>query len=245
MQAGGEEGWNVNPTVSLLSDFSVDPVYEDSTVYVLDSKLDASFPVSPSNPSLLPPPRSTIQIQWTDAFHLHLNHFPTASGFFQLRNARGQIDVPATNSIVNRSTTDSVFNIGLDPTVRLGTNVVTFNGGIQEIIRRDSLSPVAMNQNLFREFAYISTGSFFDAISVSGYVIHETGPFTESKLSSRQFTAAVDFRVGSPWGRTALLTGWGQSKQTFSPVNYQNYYHLLLHRPGAPLRRSPRPARDA
>jgi hypothetical protein len=148
---------------------------------------------------------------------------PTASGFFQLRNARGQIDVPASNSIVNRSTTDSVFNIGLDPTIRLGTNVVTFDSGIQEIIRRDSLSPLEMNQNLFRLFTYVSTGSFFNAISASGYVIRETGPFTESNLSSKAFTAAVDFRVGSPWGRTALLTGWGESKETFAPVNYQNY----------------------
>ena len=28
-------------TVSLLSDFSVQPIFEDTTVYVLDSKLDA------------------------------------------------------------------------------------------------------------------------------------------------------------------------------------------------------------
>lgn len=224
LEAGGAEGWSINPTVSMLSDVSVDPIYEDSTVYVLDSKLDAAFPVSPSSPSLLPPPRSSIQEQGTDAFHLHLNHMPTTSGFFQLRHARGQIDVPATNSIVNRSTTDSIFNIGVDPSIRLGTNVITFNSGIQEIIRRDSLSPYQMNQNLFRVFTYMSTGAFFNALSVSGYVIREAGPFTESNLSSSQFTAAVDFRVGSPWGRTALLTGWGANKQTFSPVNYQNYY---------------------
>jgi len=224
LQAGGAEGWGINPTVSLLSDFSVDPIYEDTTVYVLDSKLDAAFPIPPNAPSLLPPPRSSIQTQWTDAFHLHLPHIPTAAGLFQLRNARGQIDVPATNSIVNRSTTDSIFNIGLAPSIRMGTDVITFDGGIQETIRRDSLSPLEMNQNLFRVFTYMSTSSFFNAISASGYVLRETGPFTESNLSSNLFTAAIDFRVGSPWGRTALLTGWGESKQTFSPVNYQNYF---------------------
>jgi tetratricopeptide (TPR) repeat protein len=224
LQAGGEEGWNINPTLSMLSDFSVDPIYEDSTVYVLDSKLDASFPIPPTNPSLLPPPRSSIQTQWTDAFHLHLNHVPTASGFFQVRNARGQIDVPATNSIVNRSTTDSTFNIGLNPVIRMGTSVITFDSGVQATIRRDSLSPAQLNQNLFRLFTYVTTSSLFNAISASGYVIREAGPFTESNLSSKQFTAAVDFRVGSPWGRTALLTGWGENKQTFTPVNYQNYF---------------------
>ncbi len=224
LEAGGAEGWNINPTLSLLSDTSVDPIYEDTTVYVLDSKLDAVFPVSPTTPSLLPPPRSTLQVQSTEAFHLHMAHVPTATGFFQLRNARGQIDVPATNSIVNRSTTDSVFNIGLDPTIRMGTSVITFDSGVQETIRRDSLSPLQMNQNLFRLFTYVTTSSLFDAVSASGYVIRETGPFTESNLASKTFTAAVDFRVGSPWGRTALLTGWGESKQTFTPVNYQNYY---------------------
>ncbi|HUY93846.1 MAG TPA: tetratricopeptide repeat protein [Terracidiphilus sp.] len=224
LQAGGAEGWSINPTVSMLSDFSVDPIYEDTTVYVLDSKLDATFPVPPNAVGLLPPPRSSIQTQWTDAFHLHLAHIPTATGFFQLRNARGQIDVPATNSIVNRSTTDAVLNIGLDPTIRIGTSVITFDSGIQETIRRDSLVPAEMNQNLFRMFTYMTTSSLFNAISISGYVIREAGPFTESNLSSKQFTAAVDFRIGSPWGRTALLTGWGENKQTFSPVNFRNYY---------------------
>jgi tetratricopeptide (TPR) repeat protein len=224
MQAGGEEGWRITPKISVLSDLAVSPIFEDSTVYVLDSKLDAATPISPTNSSLLPPPRSSIQTQWTDAFHLHLNHVPTASGFFQLRNARGQISVPATNTIVNRNTTDSTLNFGLNPTFRLGTNVITLNSGVQTTMRRDSESPAQMNQNIFRVFTYLSTGSFFNALSVSGYVIHESGPFTEINLRSQQFTAAVDFRVGSPWGKTAMITGWGQNKQTFSPVNYQNYY---------------------
>ncbi|HWG21655.1 MAG TPA: tetratricopeptide repeat protein [Terracidiphilus sp.] len=224
LQASGAEGWQINPKVSMLSDLSVSPIYEDSTVYVLDSKLDAGFAVNPGTPSLLPPPRSSLQTQWTDAFHLHLNHLSTASGFFQLRNARGQISVPATNTIVNRNTTDSTLNFGLNPTIRMGTSVITFNSGIQATIRRDSLSPAAMNQNLFRLFTYMSTSSLFDAISISGYVIRESGPFTEINLSSSQLTGALDFRVGSPWGRTAMVTGWGRNKQTFSPANFQNYY---------------------
>ena len=106
----------------------------------------------------------------------------------------------------------------------MGTSVITFDSGVQETIRRDSLSPLEMNQNLFRMFTYVTTSSLFDAVSASGYVIRETGPFTESNLSSKTLTAAVDFRVGSPWGRTALLTGWGENKQTFTPVNYRNFY---------------------
>jgi hypothetical protein len=149
---------------------------------------------------------------------------PTASGFFQVRNAQGQISVPSTNSIVNRNTTDYSLSFGLNPTVHLGTNVLTFNSGVQGTIRRDSESPVQMNQNLFRVFTYVSTSSFFNLVAASAYVIRESGPFTESNLSSHTLTGAVDFRVGEPWGKTALVTGWGDTDQTFSPDGYKNHY---------------------
>jgi tetratricopeptide (TPR) repeat protein len=224
IQAGANEGLRITPDISLLSDFSVMPIFEDSTVYVLDSKLDGRTPVPSSDTNLLPPPRSSLQTQSTDAFHLHLGRWPTGSGFFQLRNARGFISVPSTNSIVDRDTTDSTFNFALNPTARIGNNVVQFNSGIQQTIRRDSKSPVEMNQNLFRIYSYMSTSSFFNAVSVSGYVMRESGPFTESNLHSRALAGAIDFRVGEPWGKTALVTGWGANDQLFTPENFENYY---------------------
>jgi tetratricopeptide (TPR) repeat protein len=224
MQTGADEGLRITPALSVLSFFTVEPIYEDTTVYVLDSKLDATFPVPPTDTADLPPPRSSIQTQWLDAYHLHLGKFPTIGGFFSLRNARGQISVPATNSVVNRDTTDYAFNVGLSPSVNIGRNVFTFDGGIQETIRRDPKQPVQLDQNLFRVFAYMSTSSFFNAVSVSGYFIRETGPFTESDLHSTALTGAVDFRVGAPWAKTALITGWGSNDQKFSPVKYEDYF---------------------
>ncbi len=224
LQAGANEGYRVNSTLSFLSDFQLQPVFEDSTVYVLDSKLDALTPVPSSDVSLLPPPRSSLATQWTNAYHLHLGDFPTVGGFFQIRNARGEISVPATSSIVNRNTTDYAMSVGVAPTIHLGGNVVQFNSGIQGTIRRDSLSPVQMNQNLFRVFTYVSTSSFFNAVSVDGYVIREAGPFTESNINSNSLAGAIDFRVGEPWGRTALVTGWGANDQHFTPVAIENYY---------------------
>jgi tetratricopeptide (TPR) repeat protein len=223
LQAGADEGLRVTPIVSLLSDFSVEPIFEDATVYVLDSKLDAAFSVPSSDTAHLPPPRSSLEMQWTNAYHLHLGHLPTTSGFFQVRNARGEISVPSTNSIVSRATTDYTLNVGLNPTINIGRNVLTFNSGVQATIRRDSASPVAMNQNLFRVFTYLSTSSFFNAISVSGYFIRESGPFTESNQHSQALTGAIEFRVGSPWGKTALVTGWGTNDQQFSPVHFEDY----------------------
>jgi len=223
LQAGANEGLRITPRASVLSDFSLSPIFEDTTVYVLDAKLDVPDPGAPSA-GLLPPPRSSIQTQWTAAYHLHLGDLPDSSGFFQIRNAQGQISLPSEALIVNRDTTDYTFNFGVNPTLHVGTNVLNFSAGIQETVRRDSLSPVEMNQNLFRQFLYMSTSSFFNIVSVSGYGIHETGPFTESSQHSRLWAGAVNFRVGRPWGKTALLTGWGASDQQFFPVYGVDYF---------------------
>lgn len=128
---------------------------------------------------------------------------------------------------MRRDTNDYIFNFGVAPTVRIGSNVLTFNSGVQETVRRDSLSPVAMNQNLFRVFTYLTTSSFFNAVSADGYFVREIGPFTESPIFEHSLTGAIDFRVGAPWSRTALITGWGSTDQTFPSAklgNSENYF---------------------
>jgi tetratricopeptide (TPR) repeat protein len=223
LQTAGNEGLRLNRRVSVLSNFSVAPIFEDSTVYVLDSKLDVVKPL-PGRQGLLPLPRSSLETQWTGAYHLHLGNLPDASGFFQVRNARGQISLPSVNNIVNRDTTDYSFNFGLNPTLHLGDATLTFNTGLQETIRRDARDPFDMNQNLFRQFVYLSTSSFFNIISINGYAIREAGPFTENHLHSRELTGQLEFKVGAPWGKTALVTGWGASDLQFSPLIREFYY---------------------
>lgn len=223
MQAGGNEGIRITPNLSVLSNVILQPIYEDSTVYVLDAKLDSpSGPVSSTDFANLPPPRSSLETDWTTAYHLHFGSLPTTGGFFQLRNARGQISVPATNSIVNRNTFDTIFNYGISPAFHLGKNVLSFNSGIQETVRRDTLSPVQMNQNLFRFYTYLNTSSFFNAVSAQAYFIHESGPFTESPIYESAITGAVNFRVGAPWSNTALVTGWASNDQLFTSTAYGN-----------------------
>ena len=224
LNAAGNEGYRVNSTLSVLGNLSVQPIYETTTVYVLDAKLDGPVPVPPTDIALLPPPRSSLVSQGYAAFHLHFGNFIPTSGFFQIRNARGQISVPQTGSIVNRDTTDYSLSYGVNPTVHFGRNSLTFNSGVQGTIRRDSKSPKQLNQNLFRAFAYMSSTSFFDAISVSGYGIYEAGPYTESDIHSRAIVGAINFRVGAPWARTALVTGWGSNDQVFTPVGTEDYY---------------------
>ena len=86
--------------------FFVTPIFEDTTVYPLDAKLDV--PRHPARQMTLPLPRSSLETQWTGAYHLHLNGLPDASGFFQIRNDRGEISLPSVNAdrrIVIRPTT--------------------------------------------------------------------------------------------------------------------------------------------
>jgi len=228
LMAGANEGFRIDPKLSVLFNLAVQPIFEDSTVYVLDSKLNSpNGPVPVSNIAELPPPRSSLETDSINAFHLHLGNLPPSGGFFQIRNAQGVISVPATSSIVHRNTTDYALNFGLDPTIHVGSNVVTLNSGIQGTIRRDSLSPVQLNQNLFRVFTYASTSSFFNAVSADGFFAFETGPFTETPISERALTGAINFRVGAPWGKTALVTGWGINDQKFNSQqigNSENYY---------------------
>jgi len=218
LRAGGDEGIRINHAVSLLSDFSVAPIFENTTVYALDAQLIGA------PQGLLPTPRSSLETQWTAGYHLHLPGMPDAGGFFQIRNARGQISLPSANTIVNRDTTDYSFNFAVNPTFHLGNNVFSLSAGVQKTFRRDSEDPLHMNQNLFRQFVYLSTSSFYNWLSLKGYAIHESGPFTKSNLSSRDLAAALEFRVGRPWGKTALITGWGARDEQFSPLIREFYY---------------------
>jgi tetratricopeptide (TPR) repeat protein len=229
LQAGGNEGFRINSELSALSSFVFQPIFEDSTVYLLDAKTFGNPPAISSlgtNTGLFPPPRYSNDLEWTTAYHLHLGAMPTAGGFVQVRNDRGEISVPAIG-VVDRDTTDTTINFGVAPTVHIGTAMLTFNSGVQETIRRDSRSPVQMDQNIGRVFTYVSTSSFFNAVAVDGYFVHDFGGFTKTPLYENTTGGAVDFRVGSPWGRTALVTGWGLNDQRFTSQtlgNTQNYY---------------------
>ena len=81
-----------------------------------------------------------------------------------------------------------------------------------------------MNQNLFRVYSYMSTSAFFNVISATGFLMHEAGPFTRNGLYSREEAAKVDFRVGSPWGKTALLTGWGVDDLLYRTAHIEYYF---------------------
>ncbi len=214
--AGASEGYPFNPTISVIGNFIVQPIFEDSTVYVLDSKLNSpAGPVNPANTAELPLPRSSVETDAIAAYHLHAGKLPNPGGYVEVRDARGTISIPATNSVVNRNTVDTSANFGLTPTVHIGTNAVTFNTGVQGTLRRDSRSPVDINQNLFRFYTFGTTTSFLNAVSAAGYFIYETGPFTEIPESSNTLAGAINFRVGAPWSKTALLTGWGLTDQQF------------------------------
>src|SRR5262249_4539368 len=212
--------------------FSLAPIFEDINIYQLDFRLRNL----PANSPLLPP-RSSIETLATARYRLHLNGWPTISGLFQERNAQGSISFPqgpvapvGTNPVLVqfRNTYDTSFNSGINPVFHLFGTPISVNPGVQFTIRRDSSSPVQLNQNLFRQFVYVYTGAFANWVSVSGNVLHEAGPFTEENLRSREYAGALEFQVGRPWGKTALLTGYQGRDILFRPL-IREYYTTTMY----------------
>jgi hypothetical protein len=108
--------------------------------------------------------------------------------------------------------------------LHFGANSIAINGGLQFDLRRDTVSPVFMSQNLFRQFLYISTSSFHNWVSFNGSAVREAGPFTDQNLNSRDASASVEFTVGRPWGHSSLLTGYTVRDLLFNPL-VQEYFN--------------------
>jgi hypothetical protein len=142
---------------------------------------------------------------------------PAITGFVGQSMTAGRLLYPSVGVVQDRNTYDTIFNGGMTPVLRFGTNSVTFNGGLQFTVRRDTISPVFMSQNLFRQFLYVSTSSFFNWISFTGSAVREAGPFTDQNLHSRDAAANIEFTVGRPWGSTSLITGYSARDLLFRP----------------------------
>jgi len=215
MQVASEEGLRVTDHLSMLTNFTTAGLYDDWTVYVLDAEIFGS------NKQNLPPPRSEQESLWTTAYRYHFdNNFPMLSGFFQIRNANGEESLPQQALIINRNTFDYNFNSALNPVVHLGNAWVAFNTGLQFTLRRDPSAAQYEDQNLFRQFMYFNSSSFFNWLALNGSVYHEAGPFTATgyPLNSSDLGTTLQFTVGRPWGNTALITGYTRRDLTFSPL---------------------------
>jgi len=226
LQLAADEGRQITPDLSMASQVSVDPIFEDENIYQMDARLRLP-PGAPSSflnsSAFLPPPRRSIQTFADARYRLHIGNLPTISGFVGERNARGTLSFPSQLLIQSRNTYDTIFNGAISPVVRLGNVNFTFTPGLQYTVRRDTMAPVNMNQNLFRQFLYMSTSPIFNWISMSGDVIREAGPFTQQNLHSRDFSGSLNFRVGRPWGKTAFLTGYGARDLLFRPAVHEYY----------------------
>lgn len=212
-EVAAEEGMPVTSKISVGSDFEMNGIFDDETIYDLDRQL---FGVT--NKGLLPPPRATLETRWLNDFRMHQDGWPTISGFFQVRNARGPYSVPSEALIVNRDTYDYSANGALNPVLHAGPVTLQFNTGLQYTWRRDREDPVDLNQNLFRQFVYMSSNSIGNWITVRGAAFHESGPFLDKPFTSREVGASLNFIVGRPWGKTQLLTGYTVRDLQFNPI---------------------------
>jgi tetratricopeptide (TPR) repeat protein len=208
-----EEGRPITQNVSISPEASFAPSLEDINVYTLDAKI-----LKVTNPSLLPPPRHSFQSLADSHYRLHIGNLPMISGMVGESLTTGRLLFPSVNVIQDRHTYDTYLNGGITPILHFGENQIAVNGGLQFTVRRDTISPVFMSQNLFRQYVYISTSSFLNWVSVNASAIREAGPFTNQDLNSRDASASVEFTVGRPWGRTSLLTGYSTRDLVFHPL---------------------------
>jgi hypothetical protein len=207
IQAAGEEGMPIAPSVTAQTGFASEAVFEDATIYEMDAKLLGTVP-----------PRSQQVTQFGSTFQYFPEHFIPISGYLGERNFRGTISIPSQLQIISRNTWDTVFNTSVAPVLHLGNARIVFNPGIEFTIRRDTDSPIQMNQNLFRQFVYLSSSPFFNWLTLRGSAIHESGPFTDQDLHSRDLGAALEFEVGRPWGHNSFITGYSVRDLLFRPV---------------------------
>ncbi len=219
-----EEGRPITDRIGVGSGARVNPVFEDENIYQLDARL---LGVQQTG-TLMPPPRRTIETFADSRFQFRPDSFPAIQGFIAERNAQGSFSFPSELLIQDRNTFDTIFNISVATVLQLGNVKLNILPGLQYTVRRDTLASAAMDQNLFRQFVYLASSPIGNWLSVSGNFIREAGPFTEQALNSRQTSGVLDFRLGRPWGKTALLTGWNALDLLFKPSADQ-YYQTISY----------------
>jgi len=208
-----QEGRQITDKVSFVPEGTFAPALEDINVYTLDARI-----LKVMDPTLLPPPRHSFQNLVESHYRVQLGNLPLISGFVGQSFTTGRLLFPSVGVIQPRNTYDTIVNGGVNPILRFGANSITFNGGLQFTVRRDTISPVFMNQNLFRQFLYVYSSPFYNWISFTGSAERETGPFLEQPLHSRDLFANIEFSVGRPWGRTSLITGYSVRDLLFRPT---------------------------
>src|SRR5262249_33429418 len=154
-----------------------------------------------------PTPRSSVEWITHNDFKRRWGSLPTVFTY-QFRNARGRTSFPSENVILDRNTMDQTFGFGITPTLHIGSVGLSVNPSLAFTIRRDANVPTDLDQNLVRQQLYLQTTPIFNWLTIKAYGSHESGPFIRRYFSSRDNVANLDFTVGRPWGRNALVTGY-------------------------------------
>ncbi len=162
---------------------------------------------------------------WTTGYRYHFdNNFPMISGFFQVRNATGDESLPQQALIIHRNTFDYNFNSAMNPVLHLGNAWIALNTGIAVHVAARQLGAA------IREPEPVPAVRCMPTAVPSGTgcrstpaCITKSGPFTATgyKQDSNDVGTTLQFTVGRPWGKTALITGYTRRNLTFSPVTRQ------------------------
>ena len=218
-----QEGRQINDRVSFVPEAFATPTLEDINVYTLDARI-----LKITNPKLLPPPRHSYQSMAMSHYRVRVGNLPAITGFVGQSFTAGTLLYPSIGVVQKRNTYDTIVNGGIAPILHFGSNSITFNGGLQFTIRRDTISPLFMSQNLFRQFLYLYTNPLFNWVTVTGSAERESGPFIDRNLHSRDVFANIEMTVGRPWGSTSLITGYSARDLLFRPF-VEEYFNTTAY----------------
>ncbi len=130
--------------------------------------------------------------------------------------------------ILNNDTWDYTMNGALNPVLKLGSATFTFNSGLQYTVRRDNESPVQLNQNLFRQFVYMSTNALGNWLTVQGEAFHETGPFTGPEPALARVGRAPAIHRRTSLGTHAVHHRLRRARSALPPADSRVLLHLDL-----------------
>ena len=233
MELAEEEGRPITDRLGMGSDVRVNAVFEDENIYQMDARL-------------LGVQNNAALVAASAAFDRDLRRFALSipAGFVSSDSRFRRRTQCAGRHLISEPASDSGSQYirhhlqyfrgagcaaGQREAEHYARNAVHQSGATRWL-------RVPMNQNLFRQFLYVASSPIGNWLSFSGNLIREAGPFTEQDLHSRDFSGALDFRVGRPWGKTALLTGYSAARSAVRTVDSRVLPDSFLCRSAAWIR---------
>ncbi|MBV9670414.1 MAG: tetratricopeptide repeat protein, partial [Acidobacteriales bacterium] len=210
-EMAAKHGLNLSRNLTVFTESSFHPFFEDSTIYAIDTKL---LP----NTGSLPPLRYNYDFRQSTKLRYAPDNWIPITLSYGVRDRRGTFSYPRLNQIIRRNTVDFSLTTAVEPAFHFGNQTLMLNPGVEFTARRDVHDAVDLDQRLVRPFLSLETSPLFNWMIVRANGFRESGPFTYNSQRSTEYAGKIEFQVGRPWQKTALVTGYSADDIQFRPL---------------------------